>query len=553
MTKSLCFAIIGLVLSTGVRAFSAPPTDTLTFGISAEFENLNPMIGSQAATNYMLYMAYRPLVVLSLEGRWVPMLIKDIPTLSNKLLKKKGSGIEATIELIDTAKWGDGIPVTCEDIEFAWQVGKNKNVSIPNREPYDNITSITWDKATPKKCVIDSSVNKYDFYQNLPNPLPAHLEAPILKKYGVKSEGYDLNSLYTKNPSNPGLYNGPYVISEVKLGSHIIFTPNPHFYGKKPYFKKIIFKLIPNNATLEANLRSGIIDMICPAAGLGLDQAVIFEKKVKAENLPYTVLFEDGEIYAHIDLNLNNPILADLKVRKALSMGFNRKEMINSLMEGKGKEAIHFVTEQDPWYTSKVATYPPSKREAAKLLDEAGWKMGARGYREKGGKTLSLTLIAASGAKLNEMIEAYLQEKYKALGIELNIKNEPARVFFGETVTHRKFDMAMYAWMSIPEMSPRSTLHSTSIPNEKNSWAGQNYPGYKNVEVDKAIDALELELDAKKRIPLAHKILEAYARDIPVIPIYYRPNNVVIPKGLKGYKLSGHIYYESLYVENWSM
>lgn len=550
MKKHLSALVLCLTLSP---AASFAAADTLNIGIGAEFETLNPMIASQAATKYMLYLATRPLIALAPDLQWRAQSIVTIPTLDNKLIKRVGEGLEISFEIQPQLQWGDGTPVTCKDVEFAWQVGRNKNVSVPSREPFENITAITWDAGAPKKCLVKMAKAKFDYYVNIPDPLPAHLEEPVYRKYEKQAEGYDRNTLYTKNPTNPGLYFGPYVISEVKFGSHVIFSPNPKWQGKKPHFQKIVFKLIPNNSTMEANLRSGNINMISSAAGLGVDQAVVFDRKVKSENLPYAVLFEDGVTYAHVDLNLDNPILADLKVRQALSMGFNKKEMIDSLLEGKGRPAIHFVTERDPWYTDKVAIHAASKRQAAKLLDEAGWKMGPSGYREKGGKRLTLTLMAAAGAKVNELIETYMQDKYKELGIELLVKNEPARVFFGETTPKRKFDMALYSWVSIPDSSPRSVLHSSSIPSAKNSWAGQNFTGYKNAEVDKLIDSLEQELDAKKRAEIGKKVLEFYAKDIPVIPMYYRATNAVVPKGMKNYRLSGHLYYETLAAEEWSL
>ena len=545
------FKKLAILLALVSANFAFAATDTLNIGIGAEFDNLNPLISSQAATKYMLYMAHRPLIVLTPDLQWKPQMIKEIPTLKNKLLKQKGTSLEMVIEILPDIQWGDGVPVTCKDIDFSVKVGKSKNVSIPDREKFENISSVVADKANPKKCTITFAKAKFDYFANLPEVLPEHLEGPIFDKYSSKAEGYDQNSLYTKNPTNPGLYNGPYLISEVKLGSHVIFTPNPKF-AKQPHFKKIVVKLIPNTSTLEANLRSQSINMIASAAGLSLDQAVVFDKKVKAENLPYQVVFEDGVIYAHIDFNLDNSILSDLKVRRALAYALNKKEMIDSLLEGKGRVAEHFVTEKDPWYTDKVQKYDYSPRTANKLLDEAGWKKGADGIREKAGKKLSLKIMAAAGVKLNDNIETYIQDQWKNIGVQLSIKNEPARVVFGETVRDRKFDLALYSWVSIPDNSPRSILHSASIPTLANAKAGQNYTGYKNKEVDTLIDQLEVELDAKKRAEIGKKILTIYASDIPVMPLYYRANDAVIPAGLKNYRLSGHLYYETLNVEDWT-
>lgn len=549
--KSSLAIVLGCSSFMGASAHAA--TDTISVAMGSEFDTLNPMIATQAATTYMLYLAYRPLVVLDLDSKWTAMAIKKLPSIENKMAKvTKGDGLEVSFEILDNLNWGDGVAVTCKDIEFAWRLGKSNNVSNGNREPYENISSVKWDEKTPKKCVINLTKKKFDFFASLPNPMPVHLEGPVFDKHGGTPEGYDRNSLYVKEPQNPGLWYGPYRISEVKLGSHVIFVENEKWAGKKPAIKKFIFKLLPNNGTHIANLKSGNVNLLPPGASISLDQSIAFEKEVKEQNLPYVVKYEDGQVYAHMDLNLDNPILKDIKVRKALSFGFDKEEAIKSLIAGKAKAAIHMFTDKDPWYTDKVPVYKYNPREAAKLLDEAGWKMGPKGIRQKDGKDLALTLYGGAGNKLVDMIEAYLQDQYKKIGVQLFIKNEPGRVFFGETTPKRKFDMAFYSWVSVPEQTPRSTLHSSKIPAADNSWAGQNHPGWKNAEVDKQIDLLEGEMNAKKRAEHGKKIAKIYAEEVPVIPFYFRQNNSVIPKDLKNYRLSGHLFYETLYAENWT-
>lgn len=545
-------SLFALILTAGLSAAQAQTKDTLNIAMNSEFETLNPLISTTAATKYMLYLAYRPVVVLDLDSNWKPMTLKAIPTLENKLAKIKGEGLEVNIEFLENFSWGDGTPVTCKDLEFTWTVGKNINVSNANRDPYENITSITWDAKTPKKCKITMAKKKFNYFYDLPDPLPSHIEGPIYEKFKDKAEGYDQNTAYTKDPANPGLYNGPFRISEVKLGSHVIFVQNEKWQGKKPFFKKVIFKLLPNNATHIANLKSGNVDMISTAAGIGLDQSVAFEKEIKEQNLPFTTHYAEGQVYAHIDFNLDHPILSDLKVRKALAMAVNTKEAIDSLMAGKAKPATQFVTDKDPWYNSKAAVYKYDPKAAAQLLDQAGWKMGPKGIRQKDGKDLSITISAGAGVKLVEMFETFMQDQYKRIGVQLLIKNEPGRVLFGETLPKRKFELGLYSWVSVPESSPRSTLHSSKIPSAANSWGGQNQPGWKNPEVDKLIDQLEGELNTKKRAEIGKKIVKLYTDELPVMPLYYRMTNSVTPKDMKGYRVSGHLFYETLYAENWS-
>ncbi|MCS6837381.1 MAG: peptide ABC transporter substrate-binding protein [Bdellovibrionaceae bacterium] len=554
----LTFLGATLVFSMGAAVASSQKSE-LRIGISQEFENLNPLIMSMSATTYIYSMVGRALVTLDANGKWIPMLAKSIPSIENGGAKLSADKKKLTVvwELREDAKWNDGTPLTCEDLAFTHEVALHPNVAIGEREIYRNIDKIEWDKKNPKRCTFVYNKPRWDFNQmGSFRPLPKHLESPIFLKTKNEVGGYEKNTLYVKNPTQKGLYNGPYQITEVVLGSHVTLEPNPHFTGKAPSIQKITIKLIPNTATLEANLRSNTIDMISPL-GLSFDQAIMFSKKAQTEGLPYVTLFRPSLVYEHIDLNLDNPILKEKNVRKALIYAINREELVKALFEGKQTVAIHNIAPLDPWFTDdpkKITLYPYNKKLAERLLDEAGWSLGKDKYRYKNGQKLSLTFMTTAGNKTREMVQTMLQEQWKAVGIEVTIKNEPARVLFGDTTKKRQFTgMVMYAWVSVPENSPRSTLSCDAIPSEKNGWSGQNYPGYCNPEVDKIVEQLDREFDAQKRIQLAHKLLKYYTEDAFVIPLYYRADVAVIPKRLKGYDLTGHMYSETNFVENWRL
>ena len=533
----------------------------LKIGMIQEFENFNPLIATMNATTIMSKLVMRDLVTIDADGKWVPQLAKSIPSLENggaKLVTVGGvKKIEAVWEIQEAAVWGDGKPVICDDYAFAIKVASAATVSVGEKEVYTQVEKITVDPLNPKKCTFLYDKAKWDFHQlGTFHALPKHLEEKIFNMYGAENGGYEKNSLYVKDPYNVGLYNGPYLLQEIQLGDHVTFVPNPKWWGEPAKIKKIIFKLIPNTGTLEANLRSGTIDMIS-TLGMALDQALAFEKKVKAETLPYNVLFQPSTVYEHIDLNLDNAALKDVRVRKALNFSMNREELVTSLFEGKQSPAIHSVTPKDPWYTddpAKVTIYKYNPREAERLLDEAGWKAGADGIRTKGGKRLSFTLMTTAGNKTRELVQVYLQNKWKQVGIEVNSKNEPARVFFGETTKKRAFDsMALFAWVSSPENSPKATFLSTNIPSAKNGYSGQNQMGWINKKVDKLLLDLDLEFDHSKRVATVHEILKYYTDEVPVLPLYYRSDVAVIPTQLKGFRLTGHQFPETNEVEKWNL
>lgn len=558
--KSLSIIAAITMALTAPAIAAAPSNDELKIGISQEFENLNPLIMSMSATTYIYSMVGRTLVTLTPDGKWIPQLAKTIPTLENKLAKFSSDKkqIIATWEIIEKATWSDGKPVVCADFKLARDIADSPNVSVGEKETYTQVKTITWDDKNPKICTFTYEKARWDYYQlGQFRPLPQHLEAQVFEKNKSQKEGYEKNSFYNKAPTKEGLHNGPYKISEVKLGSHVTLVPNPHFYGQAPKIKKIIVKLIPNTGTLEANLRSGTIDMVS-SLGFSFDQAVAFDKKTKTESLPFQAQFKPSITFEHIDLNLDHPFLKDLKVRKALLFGINRDELVKALFDGRQQVAVHNVAPIDPWYTAdpkKVTLYPYSKREAGRLLDEAGWKIDTKdGYRYKDGKKLSLQFMTTAGNKTRETVQTFLQNQWKAIGVEINIKNEPARVFFGETTKKRNFGaMAMFAWVSSPENNPKSSLHSSQIPTDKNGWSGQNYVGYVNKEVDALIEKIETEFDPKKRADYAQAILKHYTNDVPAIPLYYRSDVAVTPIGLKGFMLPGHQFAETNEVENWSL
>ncbi|MEK9724902.1 MAG: peptide ABC transporter substrate-binding protein, partial [Rhodospirillaceae bacterium] len=168
------------------------------------------------------------------------------------------------------------------------------------------------------------------------------------------------------------------------------------------------------------------------------------------------------------------------------------------------------------------------------------------------GEPLRLEIMTTAGNRSRELVQQVLQSQWKAAGVDVRIKNQPARVFFGQTVTERRFTgLAMYAWISAPEGVPRTTLHSSHIPTAENNYAGQNYTGFVNAEVDALLESIETELDRAKREVMWHRLQTIYAEELPVIPLYYRANPFIIPKWLKGIEPTGHQFPSAYWVEKW--
>jgi peptide/nickel transport system substrate-binding protein len=172
--------------------------------------------------------------------------------------------------------------------------------------------------------------------------------------------------------------------------------------------------------------------------------------------------------------------------------------------------------------------------------------------RNAAGEPLRIELMTTAGNRTRELIQQVAQGQWRELGIDTVIRNEPARVFFGETTSKRRFSgLALFAWISSPENVPRSTLHAQEIPTEANGWSGQNFPGYRNPRMDELLDEIEVELDRDKRQALWHELQRIYAEDLPALPLFFRADAHVWPTWLRGVEPTGHMAPVTLWVEQW--
>jgi peptide/nickel transport system substrate-binding protein len=559
--RHISVAITLSFLSWGLVGHSSANelNEKLTIGITQEFESLNPINSQMVASRHLYFMAAHPLVFVNHDWQWACKLCKTLPTIKNGLaeIKKEGKSKKLFVhwELKPGLVWGDGQPITGFDFKLGWEVGNNPNITTASKELFHRIERVTIDKKNPRKFTTVFREVRYDYYQiGQIFLLPTHIEGPIYERTKDKATVYEKQTAYNTDPLNPGLYSGPYLVKELKLGSHVILEQNPKYYGQKPAIKTIIFKLIPNTQTLEANLLSGTIDMISEL-GISFDQALAFEKRLKEDPLlqkRFKILFADGLVYEHIDLNLRNPVLADANVRKALVYSIDRDKLVNALFQGRQKKAKSNIHPRDVYFTDDVVEYPYDPKKASALLDAAGWKIAEDGFRRKDGAKLALTIMTTAQNKTRELVEVFLQEQWKKVGIAIEIKNEPARVFFGETTRKIKFTgLAMYAWLSQPDLPPRSMLHSDEIPTSNNGYRGQNFTSWRNKRVDELFDKVVLEFDLEKRKKMMAEIQKAYTDEVPVIPLYMRAEIAVIPKSLRGFQITGHQYPSVLDADKW--
>jgi peptide/nickel transport system substrate-binding protein len=581
--------LVGVALI--LHAIPSAAKNELVIGISQYPSTLHPNIESMLAKVYVLGMVRRPLTAYEQSWSLTCMLCTELPSLEAGTAKlesyspvklaadlkppmltlpkaspnrvkgqikdaTKGQsgqpndvrqGIAVTYEIDARAVWGDGTPVTTDDVVFTWEVGRSPISGVAGQETYRRIRSI--DQLSDKRFTLHVDRVTFDYAALALELLPAHLERKIFR---ANESEYRTRTLFETDPTNPGLHYGPYRITAVRRGAFITLEPNPKWWGEKVAFSRITIRAIEKTAALEANLLSGSIDYIAGELGLALDQAIAFEARNKDR---FNVFYKPGLIYEHIDFNLDNPILALRDVRQALLLGIDREAISTQLFAGKQPVAHSNVSPLDAVFSPDVPRYEYAPTRATQLLDDAGWRVMKKGIRhDANGTKLSIELMTTAGNRTRELVQQVIQSQLRQLGVEIRIRNQPARVFFGETISKRQFTgMAMYAWISSPESVPRSTLHSEEIPSADNGWSGQNASGFRNTEVDQLLDTIEVELDAKKRKAMWARLQTIYAQELPVMPLYFRANAYIVPKWLTAVNPTGHQFPSTLWVEQWRL
>ena len=276
-------------------------------------------------------------------------------------------------------------------------------------------------------------------------------------------------------------------MADYQSNSSVGYKPNPYWAGTKPGFAGITVRLLENTAALQANLLSGDVDMTPSGIGLSVDQAIALQKSAGDR---FRFNYEPQLSYEHIEPNAGNPIFQDQRVREALLRGIDVKAIVDRLFAGHADIARTFINGLDGHYDASIPLYGFDPARARILLDQAGWTPGPDGIRRNAkGDRLSLDFATTSGNRVRELTQQVMQSQWKAIGVEVTIKNQPSRTFFGQLLKHREFSgLVEFAWTGEVDLPP-FRLTTPDIPTEANNWGGQNYGGVSDRALDAAVDA----------------------------------------------------------------
>jgi peptide/nickel transport system substrate-binding protein len=228
-------------------------------------------------------------------------------------------------------------------------------------------------------------------------------------------------------------------------------------------------------------------------------------------------------------INVTRTPTDDVRVRQALEWGVDKAAMIKVAWQGLGKPASSVLTSATFGYdpaTRNVYRYDPKK--AGALLDEAGWKAGAGGVRQKDGQDLALDMYYRADNTDFTAMATFLQSMYTQIGIKIELHGLSRAGYF-DAVRAGKHHLQFW-WETDPDPDVvRILLYS------KNADGGTNRNRYKNDEMDTLIDQAAATTDPAKRKQLYSRIQMKALREAIMVPFSDPLNIFAYRKG----KVSG--------------
>jgi peptide/nickel transport system substrate-binding protein len=522
--------LLAAVAFGAAHSYSAPAraakAGVVTLAFTQEPDSLNPMYTVQyfsgLARNFFLDGAW----VYDDKLNLVPRLAKEIPTIDNGGVSKDGTTI--TIKLRDDAKWSDGTAVTSDDFVFTAQMYADQKNSPTGRSPYDKLEVTAPDKTT----VVAKFKDPYAPWPStlFTSVLPAHILKPVFEKDGTIDKA-EWNT-------NPTVGNGAFTLKEYQKGQFLLFARNDTYYGGKAKLDQVLIKIIPDDAAQVAAIKAGDSDV---GIFLAASDADDLQKNAPVDVFTVPSGYNEGWFF-----NLNpeggHPSLRDVKVRQALNAAIDREVLSRDLLNGLNKPAASFwdgTPYQDPSLTA-----PKFDKEAAtKLLDDAGWKVGADGIREKDGVKLKLR-YATNSRDVRKDAQLIIQKQLKDVGIDVELINYPNQQFLASyekegPIARGQFDVAQ--WSASPNYPDPNTnrFKSSQIGTKENNYAGSNWSHLNDPDLDKLFADQEKATDAAARVKIFNQISKLIADKVYWLPLWQDPDIWSVSKRVTGVRLSG--------------
>jgi len=458
-----------------------------------------------------------------------PQAAREVPSLDNGTWKVSDDGrMDVTWKLRPDVKWHDGTPLTGDDLQFSWEVANDPGTAIGKRGPAESIERVE---------VLDPTT--VVMHWRRPSPYGGELgprEFPIFQAKALRAAFLDNKAAFHQHPYfiSPDSFvgSGAYRPTEWERDSYLTVEAFDGYFLGRAKIDRVVFRFIQDSRTALANVMAGVIDMSYLAVEFGEAIIIRDEWARSGDGVVWLQPNQLRMIQPQMRPEYARPMdLENREVRRALAYGMDRPAIAEAANPGSvmvvDSDGVPGTRFGDAIRATAVK-YEYNPARALSTLEDTGWRRGADGFLEKGGQRFALELLADRGSE-QDSVFSVMHENYRQIGIDLSFIEtsrdiQQQMVYPG--IRHRG------AFTNEPRTV--QSFHSSQITTAQNRWAGQNYQGYGNPAMDRAIDALDRAIRPDERAANLAEIWRLVTDDAANIGLYIRPVPYMIKKGIRG-------------------
>ena len=444
-------------------------------------------------------------------------------------IKRAEDNVTFTFILRDGVKFHDGRPLTSADAKYTLDLVFSsmfaKSASFSETSPITN-DSRGRQATAPQRTSLIKSVEAPDPHTLvvttvrpwtglLPNLVPVAI---------IPKDSYDTQK------DHP-LGTGPFKFVSYDSSQQVVdLAANPDYWDGVPHIPNVRVRVISDTNALQAELRSGRVDLAPLPTSLLPDAVNLLGQDPKLQVLQFP-----GSNLNLLTLNCSQPPLNDVRVRQAIIYAIDREGLIRDLVLGQAKIA-HSILPEESWAYHAGQHYSFDPAMAKRLLDEAGLKdPDGDGPQMRFAKPVVFKVSGSSVAAKN--YAGVIQNYLKNVGVPASIETAELNTLFDE-LRRGNFQISYGQWVG-GNQDPiffKDLFATSEIPSE--TRASRNRSRYSNKELDALIEEAINTFDREKAKSLYAKIDEIVTRDVPVVPLWYQANIVIAQKKVGNIKVN---------------
>ena len=458
---------------------------TLTVAVDADPGTLNPVLRRTALAGSIIGEIGEGLIEMNEQLEFEPGLARRWVW--------SDDGLQLEYHLRTGLRWSDGESFSSADVVATYELFTNDNVPSPRRSNFALIESVS---------APDDTTVVFRFVENSLENLFNSAAFSILPAHVIAAEDPARITEWKINRSPVCL--GPYQVAQWSTNDRVVLERNPGYAGPPARLERIVFKIVPEEATRLLQLEIGEADMI---------ESVPQKDIARLKDNPDIRLVDMGPRYmGYLVYNLERDGLDDARVRNAISYAIDRRAFVEGLLFGYGQAIANPITPIVSWaYNRDLAPHQRDLERARALLAAAGWvDTDDDGFVDRDGKPLRLEFKTRTGDPVRENGVLVIQSNLRDVGIDVRPRMMELSTVLGQ-VQDGEFDVYM------GQVSGRL---SPDLTNTFGTGGGFNWGGYSNVHVDSLMAEARAASSRDTAARLWREVQEVLYREQPMTMLY---------------------------------